>query len=313
MPEHEPEPAAYRVWLQQLAQQGMLSEEPEQQKFLSWCQQSGLDLYQQDQRWHTQQQLRLIDLERVKNQVQAQLEEWHYFLTIGSTNQYLLHTSASTAVCVAESQTAGQGRQGRVWRSNLAQNLLFSLKLPQARLGPVLDQASIRVGLAVAELLQHYQVPLQLKWPNDLWLNGEKLGGILLQLSSRATPTLVIGIGLNVQQAPATDPGRVAPTSLWQAGYPLERETLLVALIDSVYRELMPNAEIPTQQDLRQRYARFDALRGRRTTWLSGHQMIEGVAQGIASDGALLLQTDSELLKLHSGEVHCQEIEVAVD
>ncbi|MDB5846952.1 MAG: biotin--[acetyl-CoA-carboxylase] ligase, partial [Rhodoferax sp.] len=99
---------------------------------------------------------------------------------------------------VAERQTAGRGRMGRGWHSEVGDSLTFSLSLPLAPAD--WSGLSLAVGVGVAESLHP---GLQLKWPNDVWLQGRKLGGILIETAGAgggagAERHVVIGIGLNI-------------------------------------------------------------------------------------------------------------------
>jgi BirA family transcriptional regulator, biotin operon repressor / biotin---[acetyl-CoA-carboxylase] ligase len=122
----------------------------------------------------------------------------------GSTNQDLLQRARqrqpdSVLLRVAEEQTAGRGRQGRVWLARPRSALLFSLAVPLHRLPADLPAVTLAAGVALAEALGQRGVAVTLKWPNDLLVDGRKLGGILCELAvdGEGRATLVVGVGIN--------------------------------------------------------------------------------------------------------------------
>ncbi len=121
----------------------------------------------------------------------------YVFDTLDSTNTKAREYAPFSAV-MAHAQSAGRGRCGRVWQS-LAGNLNLSLVLPayDNQNAPLL---SFVAGVAVARALAPF--PVRLKWPNDVLFNGKKLAGILLE---RTDDKIIVGIGVNVQQAPQGD------------------------------------------------------------------------------------------------------------
>jgi BirA family biotin operon repressor/biotin-[acetyl-CoA-carboxylase] ligase len=208
---------------------------------------------------------------------------------------------------VAEQQTAGRGRQGRVWLSSPGASLTFSLALPLT----LADWSglSLVVGVAIAEALDGAagSAPrIGLKWPNDLWLLGDpsatrKLGGILIEtVAAGAQRLAIIGIGLNVQRfEPAEvntgfaplgelDTGATAPAVLARIALPL------VQALQQLEREgFAPFAE---------RFAARDVLRGRAiSTTLA--EVPHGIARGVSAQGALLVETDAGIVPVSSGEV----------
>lgn len=131
--------------------------------------------------------------------------------TVGSTNDYAKQLAKNAypagTVVWAHEQTAGRGRQGNTWES-YAGNLFMSMILrPNASMAQM-GQLSFLVAVAVAKVLEKVvseQYQIRLKWPNDIFLNGKKLGGILIETETmgvRSVPWAVVGIGINVVKAP---------------------------------------------------------------------------------------------------------------
>lgn len=131
--------------------------------------------------------------------------------TIGSTNDYAKQLAKNAypagTVVWAHEQTAGRGRQGNTWESyagNLFMSVILRPKASMAQMG----QMSFVVAVAVAKVLEKVvsvQYQIRLKWPNDIFLNGKKLGGILIETETtgvQSVPWAVVGIGVNVVKAP---------------------------------------------------------------------------------------------------------------
>jgi len=216
---------------------------------------------------------------------------------------------------VAEHQTGGRGRMGRVWQSSTGASLTFSLSLP---MNPAdWSGLSLAVGVALAEALdpQHGTgAPhIGLKWPNDLWLMDaplesdseaparRKLGGVLIEtVMAGSTRLAVVGVGLNVLPQPTDDvssgyaclqeldAAATAPGVLARVAAPLVK-----ALLEFDAHGFAPFAE---------RFAARDLLRGRAITTTQSN-LPGGVARGVSPTGTLLVQTDDGLREVSSGEV----------
>lgn len=124
--------------------------------------------------------------------------------TTGSTNEDLLvrarqQQPGSPVLRATDEQTAGRGRQNRTWRARTRSSLLFTLAVPLASLPAALPAITLAGGVALAEYLRGRGVPVDLKWPNDVLLDGRKLAGILCELGIDAggRATLVVGVGMN--------------------------------------------------------------------------------------------------------------------
>jgi BirA family transcriptional regulator, biotin operon repressor / biotin---[acetyl-CoA-carboxylase] ligase len=203
---------------------------------------------------------------------------------------------AGTAV-VAEVQESGRGSRGRSWSSPRGGLWLSVLARPRAA---ALEVLSLRVGLAVAELLESLGAKgrIALKWPNDLMLDDRKCGGILCEARWQgATPTWVaIGLGLNVTNAV---PPALADTATGLAPIlpALTAEALVIPMVNALRGV---DAAAGTRGDgERARFARRDWLRGRALA-----APVPGTADGLAADGALLVRgPDGTTTAVRSGTV----------
>ena len=225
---------------------------------------------------------------------------------------------ADTQACllVAEQQTHGRGRQGKVWQSSLGASLTFSLALPLAPAD--WSGLSLAVGLALAEALDPPladQAPrLGIKWPNDLLLIdagrpeaglGRKLGGILIEtVQIGAQRMAVVGIGLNVlPQPPIAD----APALSWgyaclqELDYGLTAPAALARVAAPLARALLA-FEADGFAPLQARFSARDVLAGRDLI-TSLQALPQGRADGIDARGTLWLRVGDQRLPLNSGDV----------
>lgn len=215
--------------------------------------------------------------------------------TIDSTNTELMRRArqgvADPMLLVAADQTAGRGRRGRDWVSRPGASLTFSLGLPMQ---PVdWSGLSLAVGVSLAESL-HPEV--RLKWPNDLWWQDRKLGGILVETANVGTQRLaIVGVGLNVETpdlptaAPVSDGVTPMPPVGLQVLADDTRPTAgawLGRVLPTLVRDLL-EFERGGFAAFQLRFAQRDALLGRAVRLSDGQ---EGVADGVRSDGALWLK-----------------------
>jgi BirA family transcriptional regulator, biotin operon repressor / biotin---[acetyl-CoA-carboxylase] ligase len=227
---------------------------------------------------------------------------------VDSSNSELMRRARAgqheATLLVAEHQTAGRGRMGRVWQSQTGDSLTFSLSLglkPQDWSG-----LSLAVGLSVAESL-HPGVGL--KWPNDLWFQDRKMGGILVEAASLGGRSqVVVGVGLNVHPRAANGliPPPAALTELWpQATAPSCLARVVMPLVQTLLA-----FEREGMAALQTRFESRDVLKGR-LVYTSDGQM--GVALGISPRGALRLQTTTGTQEVHNAEISVRPFPVRHD
>lgn len=196
----------------------------------------------------------------------------------------------------ASEQTAGRGRQGRSWVAPAGKALLMSLLIRGLdRRHALLPLAA---AVAVCEACESAApVECEIKWPNDVWIAGRKVAGILLE-GRPQEGWAVLGIGLNVATTEDEFPPDLAETATSlrvSGGEAIETEAVLDALLAALDRRLVDHPD-GTLSAWRAR----DALRGRHVRWQDG----DGTAAGVDDDGALLVETTSGRLALDAGEVH---------
>ena len=233
---------------------------------------------------------------------------------IDSTNTTLLDRSARDGVAgrvlTAEVQTAGRGRRGREWLSPFGRNLAVSIGADIDRQAAELGTLSLVVGVAVRDALLEYGLSdLELKWPNDVLMEGRKLAGILIELARPTRPAqLVIGIGVNVGcRAAIADRVDQAIADVADQVQRPSRNRLLAGIVNHVVaacRRFDAQGFAP----FRPRWERAHRYRGKAVTVTlpaSGGPVdtVSGIALGVGGDGALLVETQHGVRQFIAGEV----------
>ena len=238
---------------------------------------------------------------------------------IDSTNTELMRRARagllSPTLLVALSQTAGRGRRGKAWVSTPGDSLTFSLGLPLAPAD--WSGLSLAVGVSLADSL-HPEV--RLKWPNDLWWRGRKLGGILVETAHPGAHTgnpsdatqgpsrcAVVGVGLNLAtpvlpplpaaQIPPVPP--VPPVGLREFLPDVDAGALLMRVLPGLVRDLQAFEALGFEA-FAQRFAQRDALMGQAVRTSDG---VEGEACGVGPDGCLRVLTAQGMRDINSAEV----------
>ncbi len=205
---------------------------------------------------------------------------------------------------VAEEQTAGRGRGTNRWwtgRGSLAFSLLFD-PADWALSRQPLPERSLAVGVAIVDTVRPLlgDRAVGLHWPNDVFVGGKKIAGILIDVLPDGRH--VVGIGLNVNNALADAPDEVRQraTSLCElAGRPLDRTSLLLELLGNLEAAVRASAASP--ETFGRRFGQLCLQRGRELTIEVGGQRTTGRCAGIAPDGALLLETAAGWQRFYSG------------
>lgn len=233
-----------------------------------------------------------------------------YLRETGSTNSVALARLADDAptgvwLILADRQSAGRGRGDNRWWSEVG-SLTCSLivdadqfQLPQS-LWPRLSMA---VGIAICKVLERdpWRLAMQLKWPNDVYVEGKKLGGILIEHLEKK---LVIGIGLNVNQRFEGAPRNVAERAtslLIEKGQACDRYALLAELTGAVV-EMLPLVAC-NDIDIADEASDRNLLLWKRVTIRQGTSSVVGVCEGVDTDGALLLRSEAGRVRVLSGTV----------
>ncbi len=230
------------------------------------------------------------------------------FPVLASTNQYVIeHTQEFKHgdVCLSEMQTSGKARRGRIWQSPLAQNLYVSLYWTLNSDIRLAMGMSIVTGVVIAEALEGLGInTVQLKWPNDLYLDNKKLCGVLVEVVEQTKEhiDLVIGFGLNVNMDSVTEVGQPWTSLYKHTGQIHDRNHVTAEVVNRLHQELSHYQNVGLAPYI-ERWNRFDLFKGREVVViLNQHQKVSGISKGIDESGLLVLETPSGLQSFHSGE-----------
>lgn len=250
----------------------------------------------------------------------------HFSPSTGSTNSDAMQAARLGAphgsVYFADEQTAGRGRGNHAWHSTAGEGLYVStivrLGIPAARL-PLLPLAA---GLAAAEAIRAASgLTVDLRWPNDLLIGPRKTGGILAEAgtSPKGLPhAVVVGIGINVHQR-SFDPALATPaTSLdlesgapsdrssslgWETGRTINRQQLLIALLQSLDRETSALLDPAARAVIPARLAAASTWITGRNVLVHGPQACTGITAGLDENGFLLVRTAEGLVQVQTGGI----------
>lgn len=234
--------------------------------------------------------------------------EIHYLPIIDSTNQYLLDKKQEPflkRVCLAEYQTAGRGRRGRKWHSPFGANLYLSLSRRfhcdnQAAMG-----LSLVVGIALADALVALGAKdIKLKWPNDVYWQGRKLAGILVEMTQQAPHTLdcVLGVGLNLAMSDATILDQPW-ANLREACPNMPNKTMLALTLIKKINAALDVFEQKGLDHFLSSWCQFDFFYHQPVIVFVDNQTIKGMACGIDAKGALLVKAKGQLFSFTHGEI----------
>lgn len=276
----------------------------------------GLDIFAVSGRgYRLAEPLDLLAADVIEAQLEAAVAAQVRGLTIAiempSTNQYLLEQvpadQAHGRICLAEYQSAGRGRHGNSWLSPLGAGLYLSIGWRVDGLAEPLTGLSLAAGVAAVRALGRCGIEgVRLKWPNDLVWQGQKLGGILLEVRGEITGSClwVLGIGLNVRlpeqlraaiDQPVIDLATLAPVLP-------SRSEVAAALVNELVNCLGSYPRTGFRPYIND-WQRFDCMSGRQVTLSSGRQTIRGQMIGVDQAGALLLSVDGSIQRYASGEL----------
>ncbi|BEV07671.1 biotin--[acetyl-CoA-carboxylase] ligase [Methylophilus glucosoxydans] len=262
--------------------------------------------------------LTLLDADQI-TQACGEYAPWFHvqvLAQVDSTNRYLMQESArgiAHATCVAaHMQTAGRGRRGRSWHSQLGGSLTFSL-LWRFQCGAAgLSGLSLVVGLALVRALHTMGLTsVRLKWPNDLLVlqagSWHKLGGILIELQGdmEGPSAAVIGIGLNLElEADLQQQIDQAAMGLNQlSGAPVDPNHLLGHCLNQLAQHLSLFAEhgfVYFQPE----WTAYHAFEQQAVNLLLANgQSVPGRVVGVAEEGSLLVETAAGIQRFNAGEI----------
>jgi BirA family biotin operon repressor/biotin-[acetyl-CoA-carboxylase] ligase len=255
----------------------------------------------------------LLDMEAIKGRLtvaaRPHLSNINIFQTINSTNTYARElaekSSASGSVILAEQQTAGRGRRGKNWVSPFAANIYLSIVWGFEQGAQALEGLSLAIGVAVKRALTTHGVQgVKLKWPNDIYVEQKKLGGILLEMIGDPAGhcSVIVGVGLNVtmpaSQANAIDQDWTDVTTELQdqqspgAGATVPARNNLAAALISEILPLLSTFQAQGFAAYRDEWQAADAFYGQAAVISTPKKSIAGIVKGVETNGALRLELE---------------------
>jgi BirA family biotin operon repressor/biotin-[acetyl-CoA-carboxylase] ligase len=240
---------------------------------------------------------------------------WRHLATCRSTNDeaaaWARAGAPTGAVLVASAQSGGRGRLGRRWHSPPDENLYFSAVLRPPVAPEDAPPLTLAVGVAVAEAISGCGILPQLKWPNDVLLDGKKVAGILCEMSCQGAhlERVVVGVGVNVDAPGFPDELARSATSLRLArgDAPVDGAGFTAALcrhLEDWHDRWLADGAGAVVRAWKSRALPF----GRRVHVTAGNEAWDGVTEDLDDDGALLLRTDGgERVRVTAGELSLGE------
>lgn len=233
-------------------------------------------------------------------------ESLFFFNELDSTQneaeRLLSHHQLTPFAVVAKKQTQGRGRRGRTWVSAFHNNLYISFAF-EPNLSPhTLQTFSLWIGLNICHLLNSlFNIPIKIKWPNDLVLQGKKVAGFLAEarIDADHTRDLILGIGLNINGSTTTFPKDLQPkaTTLETfTGKPLDMNLITAHLIQTTlqaYRDFMHSKT----SHFKSLWTEYDHLKDQPITVYRNEEKIHGAAKGVDPNGNLILQLPNGTFK----------------
>ena len=226
--------------------------------------------------------------------------------------------AAHGTVVVAESQGSGRGRLGRSWHSPPGLNLHVSVVIRPSLPIERVSLLTLVAAVALACALEEQGIESEIRWPNDVMVEGRKLAGVLTELDTMGDggPVVILGIGINCNAGPGDFPPELADvaTSLAQVlGGDVDRAVVLAAVLNSLEPLLdRVAAEGGLPAVLAEWEARWRDLGAQVSAAVPGGEAVRGTAVGLAEDGALLIDTGAaEPVRVMAGDVRSAQEEGA--
>ena len=231
--------------------------------------------------------------------------ELSIFEEIGSTNDYLLENSKKNkiSICLTESQTKGRGRNSKKWQSPKYENIYMSISFSTNQDLKFFSSFSLVTALSVQKALTKHKFDTKIKWPNDIYINSKKVGGILIEtLNKDKNNIVVVGIGLNVFMKSNLKIDREWTSLI------LENESMSIdrnKIISDIANELLIDKKTFEERGFgvfSNEFNELNILKNKKVS-LSNSKYDDVVALDVNKDGSLNVKKKGEISKIFSGEV----------
>jgi BirA family biotin operon repressor/biotin-[acetyl-CoA-carboxylase] ligase len=252
-----------------------------------------------------------LDIERIRSA--TSLKHIEHREEVGSTNDLASELAARGQtpypfLVTAERQTSGRGRGSNRWWAADG-SLTYSLVIDATVRTPARSQwpqLSLIAGLAVCQTLEALAPDSgpRVKWPNDVYLGDRKVCGVLVETLSARPDTVIIGVGVNVNNSFRTAPPElqaIATSLIDRAGRPFDRSDILIRLL-ATFDELSEKID-DGSDTLTEAFRQRCMLEGRTVTIDIGSRQVSGVCHGIDDEGALLVQSEGGVQRCFGGVV----------
>ena len=250
-----------------------------------------------------------IELQHLVSASQMSILDLEIHRVTQSTNdvvmQRLVESRSRSILCAAEMQTAGKGRRGRRWISPFGRNIYLTYGGFIDRQLPELGGLSLVVGMVVVDVLRAMGLEgVGLKWPNDILLDGGKLGGILVELRAADTNGIgiVAGVGLNLAFNEKESSSIDQPWSAIDSQLEMPRNNLLGALGGALVNAVQVFEDVGFDS-FAEKWSEYNLYAGQQVNVVRGSETISGIDSGVDQEGNLLLRTEAGLEVHNSGEV----------
>lgn len=235
--------------------------------------------------------------------------------SIDSTNNYLKKIANDVlegTVVISEEQTKGKGRLGRVWESKSADGIWMSILLKPEMLPYKAPFTTLIAGAAIVKALNNLNVPVKIKWPNDIILNNKKLSGILTELSAEIERVnyIIVGIGMNVKNLYFEDELKEKATSLYKENYYLSRVEVVSNIICEFERLYINYIERNDKKEVLSICKEYSAILNKEVYIIKDNKKELVKCIDINEDGNLIVRDmNNSIHEILSGEVSIRGIE----
>ena len=228
-----------------------------------------------------------------------------HFDEIDSTNTYLINNHdnlSDLTICEADYQSQGKGREDRTWLANKNENVMFSILIKDKDLLEQYNALSMLIALLVRNYLSSLEIDnVSIKWPNDVYVNGKKIAGILLE--GNVPNYVVVGVGLNLNQNEFDNDLRHPATS-FKLEKPEYNSSSLVESQEIIYRFNSLWADFKGDWLMYDDFIKeHNYLLKKRIKLIDGSRIIIGIVEDIDSQCNLLINIDKEIVKINTGEI----------
>ena len=231
-----------------------------------------------------------------------------YYPKLESTNtkswELISEKVENGTIAITNNQTKGRGRQSNKWDSTPNKSITFSIILYPNTLPSQINLYSLIAGLAITDCLIENNIQAQLKWPNDILINGKKAGGILCEskISGGVIKSIVIGIGLNVNEDITELPETLqkhATSLMIESGKQYQLEVLLANILNHLEHRIKSKETNSRLLDWQKRCAHLN----QKVTFRFGNDTVNGIFKGLSSSGQAIITINNKEVKFDSGEI----------